>query len=577
MHGSVNRFANVVRLPDLRSAPTYDDLVGMLRAADKSRDRYCVQSWTAKSGQRFSIRALVASNDYNRLRSTGPNPTSQAEWAFIKGNEPDRDVVWIHSTGDLSLLLNLISAEVEGQPIASQAEAINSMSNLLTQARQSQMRTTGGQTQPSMRTTGGFIPSSQQTRTSGTFAAVPAPSQQPQPQQQQLPPPIPTAPQPAAAPAPSAAPLPQGIVLAGDIKDIELQNVLQSIGLCKMSGALVLTGKMEQASLYFQDGEIVDATLQKGFAATEQDMEVRGDHAFLEVLTWTRGAFSFEQSRRSSTVSIKRKSYALLMEGVMLRDYCDTLSKRKVDMDTRFVQANPAIPPSAIEESFKQGLPLDKELQMRVYDSMRTPICLYDLLKKDPLTKAVWVPVLFNLISLNLITQVDYKAPEPEAPRVEEFPLEQSSIALFVNEIARPDTGLLSTSAFAYFIQRELHRHKKSARQFSLIVFEVRIKRGMTPEPLNYETLRECASRFKPMMGDLDLMGHYQMSDFALLIPEGEIVQAEALLDSCANILRKPMLTGLESPEQLHVTISLFSPDDQGRVVLKQRKAYQGK
>src|SRR5262249_9109331 len=152
--------------------------------------------------------------------------------------------------------------------------------------------------------------------------------------------------------------------------------------------ALLLNNNLEQASIYFLDGEIVDATMQRAFSISEHEQDLRGDHAFLEVLTWTNGAFSFEQTRRSSTTSITRKSYALLMEGVMLGDYCDSLSKKGVDLETRFIQVDPMTSDADFETKLKQGLPLDPAMQKAVYQSMKVPLSLYELLKQRPMSKA---------------------------------------------------------------------------------------------------------------------------------------------------------------------------------------------
>jgi hypothetical protein len=519
-----------MRLPELKGVPTQNDLSAIVKACEKNRDKYILQTWSGRGGIAFSVRAfMVGSGSAEYLRAKRDGKLGEPEWAFIRGTDHDKDVVWVHTTGDLGLLLNLILSEVEGQTLTPVLDVNSSLTNLAPVP----MRRVGTSTYDNLK-------------------------------------PIMTEPAIPDQPAPAT---PSGIVLAGDLKDIELQNVLQSIGLCKMSGALLLNNNLEQASIYFHDGEIVDATVEKGFSL-EGTSDVKGDHAFLEVLTWPTGSFSFEQARRTSTTSITRKSYALLMEGVMLRDYCDNLTKRGVDQDTRFVQVNPAISEADFENTLKQGVPIDKELQKAVYLMMRTPVSVYEVLKNRPMNKAVWVPVIFNLLSLNLIDLADGTSKAAPQATVEAFVVDQSVTSSFHDELARPDTGLVSHAAFSFFVNRETKRFLKTGRPFSIIVFEVRSKRMAAMEPLNNDALRECSTRFRQIMGELDMIGHYQMLDFALLLPEGLIAEPAPLFDSCARVMKNPLLPGIESVDQLQMTFSLYAPDESGQILLKERKTY---
>jgi len=547
--------------------------------------------------------------DFVQIKSNGKN--NDPEWSLVKGDDLEGAVLWSHRTSDLEFIFKLVAKELgdggsvrhsgadydpvgDGEPPAAlgtptgvfdafkkrvveaatvrsaQQQQLQQQQPTLTQKEFLHQQMAQTQQLPGAGQKGKPLGHVTPTRSYTGLNAVDAMrSTQP------LPPPGAPEMQPQMPPAVLAAS--QGIVLAGDIRDIELQNVLQSIQLCKMNGALLINNNLEQASVYFLDGEIVDATMQRAFSISEHETDLRGDHAFLEVLTWAHGAFTFEQTRRSSTTSITRKSYALLMEGVMLRDYWDNLSKKGVDLETRFIQVDPMLSEADFEAKLKQGLPLDPNLQKSVYSWMKVPVSLYEMLKQRSMSKAIWVPLVFNLLSLNLIEFADEAKQVTKQQSVDLFQVEPNLVENFTTELVRPDSGLVSHAAFTYFVNQEWCRFKKTGRVFSILVFEVRIRRGSTLEPLSNVGLRECANRFKSIMGELDTIGHYQMLDFGLLLPEGAIADASSLFESCAKVLKSPALPGVENEEQLQVTISIYMPDQQGKIVLKDRKRYGSK
>jgi Domain of unknown function (DUF4388) len=571
MHNAINKFIPTMSLPDLTGAPTHEDLVNLLRSCDRHGDKYVLQSWMAGNGKDvFMLRVLLLRSGPEFMRLKREGKAEFPEWAMIKGDEPDKNIIWAHATRDIGLLLNLIAAETgeqverveqtwwENDPAISQ----NSIGNA--KSTRSQISVETGRF--SLRKN-----SPQQQQPQSAVAPQPAPAPSSRTSQTGL---EPVAIERVAADDAVGRRIASGVTLAGDIRQLELQNVLQSIGLCKMSGALLINNDLQEAALYFNDGEIVDATIKLGFATGSDTGDVRGDHAFLEVLTWENGSFSFDQQRKASNSSITRKSYALLMEGVMLRDYCQDLNKRGIDLESRFTVVNPAIEEEPLRELLKQGLPLDAARQKSVMERLSSGQPLYELLKQEPLPKAIWVPIIFNLLGLNLIKPANEALKPVPVGNQDVFQWEESLVSTFHRDLIRPDTGMCADGAFFYFINRELLRFKKTGRQFWLLLFQVRCRRGNSIAALTNDALRECATRFSKALGELDLIGQNNMLDFGILLLGESIVETDALLDGCAQILSKPLLPGIENIEQLQATLSLYSPEKDGRLTLKQRKTY---
>ncbi len=76
--------------------------------------------------------------------------------------------------------------------------------------------------------------------------------------------------------------------LEGDLKNLQVPNLLQSINLAKMTGKLDVRSKTESAEVYFQDGIPLHAAIK----------DTKGDAALIELITWTLGEFRFCRMKR---------------------------------------------------------------------------------------------------------------------------------------------------------------------------------------------------------------------------------------------------------------------------------------
>ena len=530
MQGATDKSIPVLRLPALRRPPTYDDLVTILRACEKNKDRFIIQPWSVPTATHlFGLQVFLAGSgdEYLRLKTEGK--LVHPEWTLLIGPEQSEEAVWVYSTRDIDLILGLIMAEVEGQARAmSQPIATATLRNIPTRRRAAELEDSSAS-----------LPNS-------------ASRQDGQPGVQ-----------------------PGGMVLSGNIHGSELQNVIQSIGRCRLSGALCLTKDLEQAAIYFLEGEALEATLQKGLATQNASSELRGDHAFLEVMTWTQGSFSFDHAKRAYAASITRKTHTLLMEALLLRDYCDLLNKRRIDFETHFVKVNPSMSTQEVQQILQQGLPLGSNWQMSVYTDIRNGISLYELLKIKPMPKAIWAPVIFNLITLGLIDTNGQSQAPTDTQVSERFEVDHNLAAKFTHDMVRPDSGMVTQAAFSYLLQQEILRFQNTARTFRVILFEVRVRRGPLAEALDNDALKECALRFMPLMGPMDVLGHYQLRDFALIIREcGNLTTPQVIFDGFIKSLVWPYLPGIERREQLQVKALLYAPQPNGELIVQARKTY---
>jgi len=96
------------------------------------------------------------------------------------------------------------------------------------------------------------------------------------------------------------------MALKGSLREMSLSDIIQITCRGRSQACLLVESRDEQASLFFQDGQIVHATL---------DSE-EGEEVVYEVLTWEEGAFELEQGVAPPKLTIAANWSGLLLEGM---------------------------------------------------------------------------------------------------------------------------------------------------------------------------------------------------------------------------------------------------------------------
>lgn len=94
--------------------------------------------------------------------------------------------------------------------------------------------------------------------------------------------------------------------MVGQLQTIHFPELIQTLAATDCSGILHLSRKGEQGKVYFQNGEIVDVTLQ----------EESGNECFYQLLRWENGDFRFEQKEVERQRTILCDAMGLLLEGM---------------------------------------------------------------------------------------------------------------------------------------------------------------------------------------------------------------------------------------------------------------------
>ena len=93
--------------------------------------------------------------------------------------------------------------------------------------------------------------------------------------------------------------------LKGNLQQLNLAEVLQTLQMTQKTGGLKITNGNKVGKIYFDHGTIVQATLDK----------YKSEEAIYRILAWEEGLFEFDSSDRAETHAITTPINKLLMEG----------------------------------------------------------------------------------------------------------------------------------------------------------------------------------------------------------------------------------------------------------------------
>jgi GGDEF domain-containing protein len=347
--------------------------------------------------------------------------------------------------------------------------------------------------------------------------------------------------------------MPAAITLAGEIAEIELSGVFQSIMICKMSGRLDVQGAMQQAEIFFQEGVLTHATMQSAFSS-DSSQDLIGDEVLLNVLTWDAGSFAFQKDRKSSTKTVRRRLEVLLLEGATLRDYHKYLRNFSIGLDTILYSQNPNLAEPEIEKALASGVSIDGDLQKRFYRMIDGRRSLDAIIRELKLSQNTWIAVVFNLLNLRLVTP-DKNAQGHKMEMVGPPPVDQVIIESEKRNLVRPETGLTSFPMFFHFLEVELSRNAWRTSPFSVVILELRNR----SEALSNEALQQAANCFAALKEPFDLFAHYKLCDFAILVPLRVDEECRSLLEKFNSRLRSLTLHGVASPEDLSLFFGVAS------------------
>lgn len=297
--------------------------------------------------------------------------------------------------------------------------------------------------------------------------------------------------------------------LEGDLQNMPIPNLLQSIAMSKMTGRLAVKSSNSGGEIFFEDGAPVHAVAA----------DAQGDLAILESLTWEDGKFRFFPNERTIERSIRKRLDSLLMEGIGLLDQLKYLQSRTVKMETYLFRKHPNLTERDFEQRVGNFVPMDMNLQKQFYQSVDNTSTLFELLRRRPLVKTEWVPIIFNLLHGDLISFSDKPPAGVRMGLMEVQTLDRSQIQGVMSKLVRPETGLYTYPMFLFFLEQEFHRFERLNVPFSVVLFDMRLRTENGYQPFSGPILNEAVRRLISVRRNLDIIAHFETFDFATILP----------------------------------------------------------
>ncbi|WP_394838379.1 response regulator [Pendulispora rubella] len=181
----------------------------------------------------------------------------------------------------------------------------------------------------------------------------------------------------------------------GSIQDMAVVDLLQTFEVSRKSGVVHLSSEKQEAHVYFRDGKIVDANLDR----------LRGEEAIYRILIWNEADFEVEFTQVKNEDIIGTSTQGILMEGM-----------RRVDEWTRLLEQLPPLS-TIFEIDHAQLLERLNEIPdelngiLRLFDGHRS---LMDVVDESPFEDLSTLSTISKLYFEGLLIQLPdaHEAPE---------------------------------------------------------------------------------------------------------------------------------------------------------------------
>lgn len=481
-----------LKLPRLWNAPAIEDLNSILAQA-KKRDGFDVELPFSVSGQ----------NSLYLIKVSCP-PEGDPLWTFYIGSLTSTEVKWTLPSIDVLLVHNLVLSECTGQ------DSVDLISDHSQQ------------------------PSYQRSST-GNFSIPEAPESQAVSQSMQG---ITDYTRNLGPKDPNRSDNQQA-ALEGDLEKLALPAVLQSLHLGKKSGRFTLGGTESGAEIYMEDGQPTHAICG----------EFNGDNAIIDVLTWVSGKFKFYENEVSPDKTVTKRLDSLIIESMGFLDQSNYLKNIGLTMDTFLRQVYPNLSETQFEQLAGRGTGYNMQLQKDFYVEIDNQTNLFDLLRRMPLTKLEWVPVLYNLLQVGLVQlalQASTQTPS-EASIEPAYQIDEAAIQNALKTLMRPETEVYSYPVLQFFVKQELGRFERDGKAFSLIIFDLMSDNGGNLEIVPSGIAKALLHRVKGVKREIDILGHFETFDFGILLPQTSSKSAIVVAQRILERMKASPIPGMET------------------------------
>ncbi|HEY9717762.1 MAG TPA: DUF4388 domain-containing protein [Trichormus sp.] len=349
-------------------------------------------------------------------------------------------------------------------------------------------------------------------------------------------------------------------VLSGDLAQVDISNVIQAISHSRMTGRLNITTPTGNGEIYFVNGVPVHA----------KSGSLQGDECLLTMMICRHGNFKFDPDIEAEKKTVRQKTDVLMLKGVLLRDKAQFLNNSGLQLDSVVKRKREDLAEAefeAVSSSVASGSHLEFSMfaQKQFYLARDNKATVGELVDKLQLTESQWIPLMCRMIKCDFVELVNSDPTHGPLP-LERKIVDRQAIYTVMMSLRRPESGMYTYPAFLYFLEQESIRSLRSNKSLSLAVIEMRIS-GPHYEyrsPLPANILGECVRRISTIKRDADLLGHYEIFDAAVILPDTNNKGAKTFANRIIEAMRERPLTNETGAEIFIAVGTATMPEDVG-------------
>jgi CheY-like chemotaxis protein len=184
--------------------------------------------------------------------------------------------------------------------------------------------------------------------------------------------------------------------LKGNLQQMSLAEILQTLGMAKKSGGLKIVKESQVGKIYFDSGDVVQASLEK----------YKSEEAVYRILAWDEGYFEFDSTDETDKPAISTSTTSLLMEGFRQRDEYIKYKQAMPSFDSLVKLA-------ATEQPDETKSAAQKIITL--IDGQRT---IQDIINSSPINYLITVKILYTLLKKGVIEATE---PQRESDEEEDY------------------------------------------------------------------------------------------------------------------------------------------------------------
>lgn len=309
----------------------------------------------------------------------------------------------------------------------------------------------------------------------------------------------------------------------GDLENMSLPTVIQSVEMNKLTGRLEIFSMNRQGEVYFLDGKPHHCIVG----------DESGEPAITELCSWDQGGFKFYKEEVRQKKTINKPVHFLLMAGAALQDQIVALKDKGVNLDSYLIKRHEKITKEEFDKLVQGGTGANEELQEKFYHLVDNVTPIVGILRQLPMPKADWVPIVFNLITCNLCSPAQATDARPNLA-----PIDWSEVMEVKELLSRPDTGIYTGAAYLYFLAAEFNRYARFKIPFSTLIIHLGI-RGADNNiyPMDANSFRLIGDQLTRMGRATDMLFHFGELALAFISPATDLATAKRFANHLSEIL----------------------------------------